>query len=88
MLATTTQAQARHPKVADKDDDDADKKDDDNDSNQLKKGDSTDVNDYIDKNAKFDWNESKFKKLKAGKGKHIGFFQIAKGKVMLRTKWL
>ena len=48
-------------KVADKDDDDADKKDDDS------KGDSTDVNDYIDKNAKFDWNESKFKKLKAGK---------------------
>ena len=35
--------------------------------NQTQKGDSTDVNDYIDKNAKFDWNESKFKKLKAGK---------------------
>lgn len=38
-------------------------KDDDSDS----KGDSTDVNDYIDKNAKFDWSESNFKKLKAGK---------------------
>ena len=47
-------------KVADKDDDDSDLKSD-------SKGDSTDVNDYIDKNAKFDWNESKFKKLKAGK---------------------
>ena len=35
--------------------------------NLISKGDSTDVNDYIDKNAKFDWNESKFKKLKAGK---------------------
>lgn len=54
-------------KVADKDDDDADKKDDDSDSKSDSKGDSTDVNDYIDKNAKFDWNESKFKKLKAGK---------------------
>ena len=54
-------------KVADKDDDDADKKDDDSDSRSDSKGDSTDVNDYIDKNAKFDWNESKFKKLKAGK---------------------
>jgi len=31
------------------------------------KGDSTDVNDYIDKNAKFDWNESKFKKLTVDK---------------------
>ena len=54
-------------KVADKDDDDADKKDDDSDSKSDSKGDSTDVNDYIDKNAKFDWNESKFKKLKVGK---------------------
>ena len=54
-------------KVADKDDDDADKKDDDSDSKSDSKGDSTDVNDYIDKNAKFDWNESKFKKLKAVK---------------------
>ena len=43
-------------KVADKDDDDADKKDDDSDSKSDSKGDSTDVNDYIDKNAKFDWN--------------------------------
>ena len=54
-------------KVADKDDDDANKKDDDSDSKSDSKGDNTDVNDYIDKNAKFDWNESKFKKLKAGK---------------------
>ena len=37
------------------------------DSKSDTKGDNTDVNDYIDKNAKFDWNESKFKKLKAGK---------------------
>ena len=42
-------------KVADKDDDDSDLKSD-------SKGDSTDVNDYIDKNAKFDWNESKVQK--------------------------
>ena len=42
-------------------------KNDDSDSKSDSKGDSTDVNDYIDKNAKFDWNESKFKKLKAGK---------------------
>ena len=54
-------------KVADKDDDDADKKDDDSDSKSDSKGDSTDVNDYIDKNAKFDWNESKFKKLTVDK---------------------
>ena len=53
--------------VADKDDDDADKKMTTAIQNQTQKGDSTDVNDYIDKNAKFDWNESKFKKLKAGK---------------------
>ena len=56
-------------KVADKDD--KDDEDDDSDSKSSSKsnskGDSTDVNDYIDKNAKFDWNESKFKKLKAGK---------------------
>ena len=54
-------------KVADKDDDDADKDDDDSDSKSDSKGDSTDVNDYIDKNAKFDWNESKFKKLTVDK---------------------
>ena len=51
-------------KVADKDDDD--KKMMTAIQNQTQKV-STDVNDYIDKNAKFDWNESKFKKLKAGK---------------------
>ena len=42
-------------------------KNDDSDSKSDSKGDSTDVNDYIDKNAKLDWNESKFKKLKVGK---------------------
>ena len=42
-------------------------KNDDSDSKSDSKGDSTDVNDYIDKNAKFDWNESKFQKLKVGK---------------------
>ena len=52
-------------KVADKDDDD--KKMMTAIQNQNSKGDSTDVNDYIDKNAKLDWNESKFKKLKVGK---------------------
>ena len=53
-------------KVADKDDEDDDS-DSKSDSNSDSNGDSTDDNDYIDKNAKFDWNESKFKKLKAGK---------------------
>lgn len=53
-------------KVADKDDEDDDS-DSKSNSKSNSKGDSTDVNDYIDKNAKFDWNESKFKKLKAGK---------------------
>ena len=42
-------------------------KNDDSDSKSDSKGDSTDVNDYIDKNAKLDWNESKFKKLNVGK---------------------
>ena len=42
-------------------------KNDDSDSKSDSKGDSTDVNDYIDKNTKLDWNESKFKKLKVGK---------------------
>ena len=65
--ASNNTSSSKTSKVADKDDDDADKKDDDSDSKSDSKGDSTDVNDYIDKNAKFDWNESKFKKLKAGK---------------------
>ena len=65
--ASDNTSSSKTSKVADKDDDDADKKDDDSDSRSDSKGDSTDVNDYIDKNAKFDWNESKFKKLKAGK---------------------
>lgn len=59
------QAQARHQKLLIKMM--MTKKDDDSDSKSDSKGNSTDVNDYIDKNAKFDWNESKFKKLKVGK---------------------
>ncbi len=35
--------------------------------NLTQKGDSTGVNDYIDKNAKFDWNESKEVQELAGK---------------------
>ena len=65
--ASDNTSSSKTSKVADKDDDDAYKKDDDSDSRSVSKGDSTDVNDYIYKNAKFDWNESKFKKLKAGK---------------------
>lgn len=48
--------------VRDADDED----EDDSDSNSKSNGDSNDVNDYIDKNAKFDWDEKKFKKLKVG----------------------
>ena len=58
------QAQARHQKLLIKM---MMTKNDDSDSKSDSKGDSTDVNDYIDKNAKLDWNESKFKKLKVGK---------------------
>ena len=37
------------------------------------------VNDYIDKNAKFDWNESKFKKLKQVKTLLIKSLNIRQG---------
>ena len=57
------QAQARHQKLLRK----MMTKNDDSDSKSDSKGNSTDVNDYIDKNAKLDWNESKFKKLNVGK---------------------
>ena len=57
------QAQARHQKLLIK----MMTKNDDSYSKSDSKGDSTDVNDYIDKNTKLDWNESKFKKLKVGK---------------------
>ena len=67
MLATTTQAQARHQKLLIKTTMTLTRKMTTAIQNQTQNGDSTDVNDYIDKNAKFDWNESKFKKLKAGK---------------------
>ena len=62
--ASNNTSSSKTSKVADKDDD-ADKKDDDSDSKSDSKSDS--IGDSTDKNAKFDWNESKFQKLKVGK---------------------
>lgn len=57
IASSTTVGSSQVSQISDDDDDDTS-------SDSDVKGDSNNVNDYIDKNASFDWDEKKFQKLK------------------------